>query len=229
MKKMTKGELQVRSRELQAQMSELNDKVNNEKRNFTEEEQNKWDALIREKMLVDAEIRAQLNERELAKYDERKSKGEQFRELLRETRDGGKQREILLFPTDTNVNANVTASGAIELSIHEMIPTLHEGLGLPEQLKIVTDTRLWNLLLQGMKKSEKLTKVEAFNDLIERQRIALLTSDDEYMKGNVLEFSKAWGWDRETVNRFLERLQELDIVTISMAGNRKAIKLNYII
>ena len=49
------------------------------------------------------------------------------------------------------------------------------------------------------------------------------------MKGNVLEFSKAWGWDRETVNRFLERLQDLDIVTISMAGNRKAIKLNYII
>ena len=97
------------------------------------------------------------------------------------------------------------------------------------QLKIVTDTRLWNLLLQGMKKSEKLTKVEAFNDLLERQRIALLTSDDEFMKGNVLEFSKAWGWDRETVNRFLERLQELDIVTISMTGNRKAIKLNYII
>ena len=97
------------------------------------------------------------------------------------------------------------------------------------QLRIETDIRFWNLLLQGMKKSEKLTKVEAFNDLIERQRIALLTSDDEYMKGNVLEFSKVWGWDRETVNRFLERLQELDIVTISMTGNRKAIKLNYII
>ena len=39
MKKMTKGELQVRSRELQSQMSELNAKVYNEKRNFTEEEQ----------------------------------------------------------------------------------------------------------------------------------------------------------------------------------------------
>lgn len=97
------------------------------------------------------------------------------------------------------------------------------------QIRIETDIRFWNLLLQGMKKSEKLTKVEAFNDLIERQRIALLTSDDEYMKGNVLEFSKAWGWDRETVNRFLEHLQELNIVTISMAGNRKAIKLNYIV
>ena len=97
------------------------------------------------------------------------------------------------------------------------------------QIRIETDIRFWNLLLQGMKKSEKLTKVEAFNDLLERQRIALLTSDDEFMKGNVLEFSKAWGWDRETVNRFLEKLQEFDIVTISMAGNRKAIKLNYII
>ena len=97
------------------------------------------------------------------------------------------------------------------------------------QIRIETDIRFWNLLLQGMKKSEKLTKVEAFNDLLERQRIALLTSDDEFMKGNVLEFSKAWGWDRETVNRFLEHLQELNIVTISMAGNRKAIKLNYII
>ena len=112
---------------------------------------------------------------------------------------------------------------------YERMNTIEQNNSDKTQLKIVTDTRLWNLLLQGMKKSEKLTKVEAFNDLIERQRIALLTSDDEYMKGNVLEFSKAWGWDRETVNRFLERLQELDIVTISMAGNRKAIKLNYIV
>ena len=112
---------------------------------------------------------------------------------------------------------------------YERMNTIEQNNSDKTQLKIVTDTRLWNLLLQGMKKSEKLTRVEAFNDLIERQRIALLTSDDEYMKGNVLEFSKAWGWDRETVNRFLERLQELDIVTISMAGNRKAIKLNYIV
>ena len=112
---------------------------------------------------------------------------------------------------------------------YERMNTMEQNNSDKTQLKIVTDTRLWNLLLQGMKKSEKLTRVEAFNDLIERQRIALLTSDDEYMKGNVLEFSKAWGWDRETVNRFLERLQELDIVTISMAGNRKAIKLNYIV
>ena len=116
-------------------------------------------------------------------------------------------------------------------TIHQLkyMSIMEQNNSYKTQIRIETDIRFWNLLLQGMKKSEKLTRVEAFNDLIERQRIALLTSDDEYMKGNVLEFSKAWGWDRETVNRFLERLQELDIVTISMAGNRKAIKLNYII
>ena len=174
MKKMTKGELQVRSRELQAQMSELNDKVYNEKRNFTEEEQNKWDALSREKMLVDAEIRAQLNERELAKYEERKSKGEQFRELLRETRDGGKQREILLFPTNTNVNANVTASGAIELSIHEMIPTLHEGLGLPEQLKIVTGVtgnEVWPVSINDVEMEEVGETVQLSDQVLDFQKI----------------------------------------------------------
>ena len=174
MKKMTKGELQVRSRELQAEMSELNDKVYNEKRNFTEEEQNKWDALTREKTLVDAEIRAQLTERELAKYDERKSKGEQFRELLRETRDGGKQREILLFPTDTNVNANVTASGAIELSIHEMIPTLHEGLGLPEQLKIVTGVKgneVWPVSVNDVEMEEVGEVAQLSDQALDFQKI----------------------------------------------------------
>ena len=144
MKKMTKGELQVRSRELQSQMSELNDKVYNEKRNFTEEEQNKWDALTREKTLVDAEIRAQLNERELAKYDERKSKGEIFRELLRETRDGGKQREILLYPTDTN---GVPYTVATFQSKGDPITDLHEDLAAEQKartayenvLRLVTD------------------------------------------------------------------------------------------
>ena len=174
MKKMTKGELQVRSRELQAQMSELNDKVYNEKRNFTEEEQNKWDALTREKTLVDAELRAQLTDRELAKYDERKSHGEMFRELLKETRDGGKQREILLYPTAENLNANVTASGAIELSIHEMIPTLHEGLGLPEQLKIVTGVKgneVWPVSINDVEMEEVGEVAQLTDQVLDFQKI----------------------------------------------------------
>ena len=87
------------------------------------------------------------------------------------------------------------------------------------QVRIVTDIALWNLLLQGVKKQPKYSRLEAFRDLMERQK---------FMKGSVLEFSKAWGWDRDTVSRFLEKLQELGIVTMTLAGNRRAIKLNYI-
>jgi hypothetical protein len=95
------------------------------------------------------------------------------------------------------------------------------------EMKIQTDIRLWNLLLQGSKKSHKLSKAEAFYDLLNRQRIALLTRGDEYLDGSVLEFSKAWGWDRETVGKFLEKLQDLNILTLRMVGNRKAVRLNY--
>lgn len=143
MKKMTKVELQARTREIQSKLSELNDKAYNEKRGFTEDEQREWDSLSREKLLVEADIRAMLNERELAKYEENKSKGEQMRELLRECKNTGNKREILLAPGTnsggtSNTVANIEASGAIALTLNEMIPTLHEGLGLPETLRIVT-------------------------------------------------------------------------------------------
>ena len=140
---MTKIELQARNREIQARMSELNDAAYRENRNFTDEEQREWDNCSREKLLVEAELRSILTTSELAKYDQHKSKGEQFREMLRECAKNGVKREILL-SAGTNSNgtsntvANIDASGAIELTIHEMIPTLHEGLGLPEQLRIVT-------------------------------------------------------------------------------------------
>lgn len=97
------------------------------------------------------------------------------------------------------------------------------------QMNIVTDIRLWNLLLQGHKKSHGHTRVEAFYDLIDRQRIALLTSEDDCLKGSVMEFSKVWGWDRETVVRFLDNLEQIGVLTVRMAGNRKVVRLNYVI
>lgn len=69
---------------------------------------------------------------------EKANKKAAFRELLSEAAKTGQKREVLLFPTLANTNGNITASGAIELTIKEMIPTLHEGLGLPVGLNIVT-------------------------------------------------------------------------------------------
>ena len=42
MTKKTKDELQVRNREIQDRLSELNDVAVREKRNFTEEEKREW-------------------------------------------------------------------------------------------------------------------------------------------------------------------------------------------
>ena len=143
MGKMTKVELQARNRELQSKMAELNDKAYKESREFTEDEQREWNALSREKLLNEGELRSMLTERELAKFEEHKSKGEMLREVLRESAKTGNKREILLTSGTnssgtSNTTANITASGAIELTIHEMIPTLQEGLELPESLRVVT-------------------------------------------------------------------------------------------
>ena len=168
---MTKIELQARSREIQGKLSDLNDKAYNEKRSFTEEEQREWNHLSREKSLVDGELRDMLNERELAQYEQHKSKGEQLRELLREAQSTGQKREILLAPGTnsggtSNVTANIEASGAITLTIHEIIPTLHEGLDLPESLRIVTGVtgnEVWPVSVNDVE-MEEVGEVEALGD-----------------------------------------------------------------
>ena len=134
-KKLTKTELQVRNREIQDRMSELNDKAYNEKREFTDEEKREWDSLSREKLLNVQALKDMATDQELAAIREKEDKNVKLRELLKET--NGK-REILLYPSGGNTTANITASGAINLTIHELIPTLHEGLELPRQLRIVT-------------------------------------------------------------------------------------------
>ena len=91
-----------------------------------------------------------------------------FRELVSEAAKTGQKREILLFDTDSNVKGNITASGAIELTIHELIPTLHEGLGLPQGLGIVTGVEgneLWPVSINDVEMEEP-GEVEALNDQI---------------------------------------------------------------
>ena len=134
--KKTKVELQVRNREIQDRMAELNDKAFAEKREFTAEEQREWDSLTREAQANDRELKNLLNDQELAQVREKEDKNAALRELFQSNK--GNKREILLNPASGNTAANIAASGAINLTIHEFIPTLHEGLGLPKPLKVVT-------------------------------------------------------------------------------------------
>lgn len=165
---MTKGELQVRNREIQDRMSELNEAAVKAKRDFTEDEQREWDALTREKMMNKNAIADMLTDEELAKHREIENKGEQLREYLKGVRNGTQTREILLSPATGNVSANIEASGAIRLTIHEMIPTLHEGLGLPETLRVVTGVtgnEIWPVSINDVE-MEEVGEVEALTDQV---------------------------------------------------------------
>ena len=168
MTKKTKDELQVRYREIQDRMGELNEKAAEKKVELTDEEQREWNALGREADLIMRELQGMMTSEELAKHREQVSKGEQLREYLRQTHEAGAKREILLWPAPGNTTGNITASGAIKLSIHEMIPTLHEGLGLPASLRIVTGVtgnEIWPVSVNDVE-MEEVGEVEALNDQV---------------------------------------------------------------
>ena len=93
------------------------------------------------------------------------------------------------------------------------------------QMEILTDLSLWKMLVQGGKKTHKLNRFEAFFDLLNRQRIALLAEDEGNINFSALELSKAWGWDRVTVTKFIDNLQKLKALTLSTSTKRKLIKL----
>ena len=169
MGKLTKDELQVRNREIQDRLSELNENVVKEKReNFTEDEQREWNELSREYDMNLREITSQMTEAELAKHREVVSKGEQLREYFKQVRQNKADREITLFAASQGSTSNITASGAIQLSIHEMIPTLHEGLDLPASLRIVTGVtgdEIWPVSLNDVE-MEEVEEVASLNDQV---------------------------------------------------------------
>jgi HK97 family phage major capsid protein len=112
--------------------------IREKREEMTADEKREWNELSRERMLNRMEIENQMTDEELAKHREVVSKGEQLREYFKQVRQGHADREITLFPASLGSTSNITASGAINLSIKEMIPTLHEGMDLPKTLKIVT-------------------------------------------------------------------------------------------
>lgn len=93
------------------------------------------------------------------------------------------------------------------------------------QMQILTDISLWKMLAQGTKKTRKRSRFEAFFDLLNRQRIALLAEDEGSINFSALELSKAWGWDRVTVTRFIDNLQKRNVLTVSTSRKRKLVRI----
>lgn len=161
----TKEELQVRNREIQDRMAEMNDKAFAEKREFTPEEKMEWENLTREAQKNDRELKNLLTDAELAQVREKEDKNAALREILS---DKGNKREITLWPASLGSKSNVTASGAINLSIHDLIPTLHEGLDLPSTLRVVTGVtgnEIWPVNVDDVE-MEEVGEVAALNDQV---------------------------------------------------------------
>ena len=93
-------------------------------------------------------------------------------------------------------------------------------------MTISTSRDLWCYLFRGQKNSsQKLTRIEAFHDLIERQ-YAALQEESEYLFGNISSLSKAWHWDRDTTSTFITDLEEFGVISRHDYGNRAVIRLN---
>lgn len=175
-KTMTFDELAVARREMNDKLGELYTKAAN--REFKPEEAQEEINLTRELKQIDEQMKVlnRENEHEKALGDRRQETLQaQFRELLKDVRTnpGKAQREILLSAGQnsdgtSNVSANIDASGAIRLSIHELIPTLHEGLGLPEGLNIitgVTGNEIWPVSINDVE-MEEVGEIEALSDQV---------------------------------------------------------------
>lgn len=145
----TKQEIQKRHQAILVELDQIEELASRENRAFTKEEEQKYDALMREDNRLHIEIQGMLDEKQLAQFREQKTKSQQLRELLKKVKENRESfseelqvREaattVLKNPTDGNITANLEAAGAVPLTIHELIDTKVAGLELPDDLRLLT-------------------------------------------------------------------------------------------
>ena len=147
----TKAEIQKRHQEILVELDKIDELAQRENRPFTAEENDKYNALLREDNRLHAEIQGMLDEHELNQMREQKAKGEVLREIFKKCREdklpisevmhdraAANGTTILLNPATGNTKGNIEASGAIPLTVHELIDTKVPGLELPGDLKLLT-------------------------------------------------------------------------------------------
>jgi hypothetical protein len=142
---------QTRHHEIMVELDQMDELKERENRAFTKEEVEKYEALMREDNRLNGIMESMLTGKKLEEHREKKAKSQQLRELFikcREDkvafsenlhdREAANGTTILLNPAAGNTTGNIEASGAIPLTIHELIDTKVPGLERPGDLKILT-------------------------------------------------------------------------------------------
>ena len=142
---------QTRHHEIMVELDQMDELKERENRAFTKEEVEKYEALMREDNRLNGIMEGLLTGKKLEEHREKKAKSQILRELFikcREDkvalsedmhdREAANGTTILLNPATGNTKGNIEASGAIPMTIHELIDTKVPGLELPGDLKILT-------------------------------------------------------------------------------------------
>ena len=142
---------QTRHHEIMVELDQMDELKERENRAFTKEEVEKYEALMREDNRLNGIMESFLTGKKLEGHREKKAKSQILRELFTKCREekvafsedmhdreAANATTILLNPASGNTKGNIEASGAIPLTIHELIDTKVPGLERPGDLKILT-------------------------------------------------------------------------------------------
>ena len=135
--------LMSRNREIQDSFAAMYDKAEKEKRELTTEEKAQEEQLKREFETNQRSIKMYADEATVAGIRESENKNQQLREYLKDVQQKrANATTVLLNPVtsgnDQNSTANIYSSGAIPITIHDVLDTKVEGTTLPAGVNILT-------------------------------------------------------------------------------------------
>ena len=156
MEKMTKTQLQQRQAAIWERMDQLDELVKTENREFNDAEAKEYEALIRESKGLSARAEAMASGEQLEQIREQKTRNQRLRELLKKVKENRESfseelqvreegpnntttvlKDGITSGTYQNAKANLEASGAVPLTIHELIDTKVPGLERPDDLRLL--------------------------------------------------------------------------------------------
>lgn len=139
---MNKKELQLRHLAILGELANIEETAEAREegnRALTAEEQQKFDALMREDAVIAAKLRGMVTDAELANMQEHVDKSAQLREYFQGLMTNKRDDVTLTFVAkSTPDNTSIKESGAVVLKINDVMDTKLEGLGLPQTLTVLT-------------------------------------------------------------------------------------------
>ena len=138
----TKSELQKRHLAILVELDKIEETANAReegKRAFTPEEQEKWDALEREDKLIGMTLRGMIDDAQLQKeIRENSDRNVMLREYIQGVKEKRTNNTVTLAPKSTPDGTSIKESGAVALTIKDLIDTKVEGINLPANLNMLT-------------------------------------------------------------------------------------------